>query len=847
MNLNRRQFLKGAAAAGAFVSVGGLNIFLPKRAFAFQQSPSLTKFAVPLTGLGVSGSATPKPYIPVILPDTTTFPGCDFYKIVARNFTQQILPAPAGPTTFWGYAADVAGPDSQYLGGVIVATRNRPVRLLVKNKLPATHFLPVDISSFFPDAVTPQNKIAVHLHGGLVPWISDGGPFAWFTPAGGPVGPDYLISRVPDMTTPLGSLSYYYPVDQSARLVWYHDHAHDLTRLNAYAGIASAFLITDQFESSLISQGILPDLGFPYTLGVPLIIQDKGFNADGTLFYPSVYESNGTGQSEPSMVYSEVATCTGLPNDPPTCGTGRYAYGPTENPPAQGVLTPLPNPSVVPEAFFDTILVNGAPYPVFPVAPRRYRFRMLNGSQARFYNLQLYVSDGTLDGITLKSTGVNDPNGNPILIPDPATNPAGPAFIQIGTEGGFLPAPVAFGDVNTNKNSNATIDWDALGNVNKYNLLLGTAERADVIIDFRGFEGQDLILYSDTPAPFPGGDIRNDYYPGAPDLRGIGGANTPAPGKSPDTRILMKFTVGTTGGITEKTLAQTYSDLQGSSGLPYVFAQSQPAPLAEGSANKVRNLSLNEDFDKWGRLIQRLGTDQQNGLNNQGQATWGLFLDDAPTEITNVGDVEVWNIFNFTGDTHPIHFHLVNVQILGRAQISGTPGDFNILGNFGPADANERGWKETVRMNPFEVTKVIMKFDLPKVPFPVPDSVRTFPVVGSEYVWHCHILEHEEHDMMRPLIVQGPYPLAVVPESQSAAKKSTATFQIVNGTPPYTITVADKQDAKKFPPVPATVGSNGGTFTVDLKKGTSPDHEVIYTIKDNAGKIVTATLTITKK
>jgi spore coat protein A len=176
------------------------------------------------------------------------------------------------------------------------------------------------------------------------------------------------------------------------------------------------------------------------------------------------------------------------------------------------------------------------------------------------------------------------------------------------------------------------------------------------------------------------------------------------------------------------------------------------AVLSPKSAVKTRNLTLNEDFDDYGRLIQRLGTDVQNGLNNQGLPTWSRNYEDPTTENPKAGTVEVWNIFNLTGDTHPIHFHLVNVQVLSRRPFdptawNGTP---TFTGPARPPDANERGFKETVRMNPGEVTTVIAKFDLPNVPN-IPLSPRTG---GHEYVWHCHILEHEEHDMMRPLVIQ---------------------------------------------------------------------------------------------
>jgi FtsP/CotA-like multicopper oxidase with cupredoxin domain len=162
----------------------------------------------------------------------------------------------------------------------------------------------------------------------------------------------------------------------------------------------------------------------------------------------------------------------------------------------------------------------------------------------------------------------------------------------------------------------------------------------------------------------------------------------------------------------------------------------------------VRPLTLNEAFDGYGRLIQLLGTNQP--LNGG----FGRAYEDPATETPKAGSTEVWQIANLTGDTHPIHFHLVNVQVLGRQPFNvdtyhGTP---SYTGPARDPDRTELGWKETVRMNPEEVTTVIMRFDLPAAPphVTIPSSPRTG---GNEYVWHCHILEHEEHDMMRPLVV----------------------------------------------------------------------------------------------
>jgi hypothetical protein len=275
---------------------------------------------------------------------------------------------------------------------------------------------------------------------------------------------------------------------------------------------------------------------------------------------------------------------------------------------------------------------------------------------------------------------------------------------------------------------------------------------------------------------------------------------------------------------------------------------------------KVRNLTLNEDFDDFGRLIQREGTDvrlpnsrdmlnDSFGNNNQGLPTWGRGYLDDPTEKPAAGAMEVWNIYNLTGDTHPIHFHLVNVQIIQRTPFDGDPAVAGIGGltlqTPRSPDANEIGWKETVRMNPNEVTTVIMQFNLPKVPFTVNPSISAERGInGNEYVWHCHILEHEEHDMMRPLVVIGPYPLAVVPE-EIVTHDCKDVFQIVNGVPPYTITTDDI----RLLPIPPKVNSNGGKFAIFPLGGVlfRKDHLVTLKIKDSKGHIVTAKVTIDKK
>jgi len=419
MNTTRREFLELAAATGV------ATIFPWQRAYAETQSPMLRKFIQMLPGLGPAG-------IPVASP--TSYLGADYYQLVAGEYTQQLHPQLPHPTRLWGYADATTGMH-RHLGPVIVAQRGTPVRLSVTNYLPPVHPLPIDSS--ISGAELPPNRMAVHLHGGHVPWISDGGPFSWFG-ADGTYGPSAV--SVPDMGVPApGTFNYYYPNDQSARLMWYHDHAIGITRLNAYAGLASAYILRDVAEATLIASGAIP------SNEIPLVIQDKVFKtvADqwgqpGDLWYPSEYD----------------------PQDL-----------------APSALT-LPFPSCVPEFFGDTMLVNGLVFPTARVEQRAYRLRVLNACNARFCTLRLFYAQGA------EFPASTEPN----------LHRPGPPFVQIGTEGGFLPDPVPL-----DGSKNAT-------------LLLAPAERADLIVDFSDVPaGSILILYNDAAAPFPMGDPAADY------------------------------------------------------------------------------------------------------------------------------------------------------------------------------------------------------------------------------------------------------------------------------------------------------------------------------------------------
>jgi len=755
--ISRRKFLKMAAGAGL---AAGATMVLPwkfgvSRAYPFAQSPTnIRKFITTLPGLGPSGANNIGQYIPLATKTTQAFAGLstDVYNLAAAQFSETMHQDLPGTTHFWGYS-DVATGDQKYLAGVIVAKRGTPVLLNVRNQLPNKALIPIDPTLMAgPNGLLvgdlPLNRIATHVHGGLTPWFSDGTPFQWFDPTG-KTGPSFM--NVPGTFPATGTATYYYPMDQSARLLWYHDHAIGITRTNAYAGIASALVLVDDFEIGLVNAGLLPDL-----VGIPLVIQDKSFvpenildvdptwqwGAPGDLWYPHVYEPNqtgGTGGKNPS--------CAPNPK-------GRWDYGPcqSEGPPAilpNGSFYKLPTPaSVVAEGFMDTILVNGGVYPAVSVPPKRVRFRILNGSQARFYHLNLYPED------------LSNPGEAKVGVP-------GPVMYQVGTEGGFLPAvavhpngiPIPLDLVEDPSGNAANPDGP-------FNLLLAPAERADVVIDFNGVApGSTFILYGDAPAPFPGGDPRNDYFTGDPDQTAFGGAPSTLPGFGPNTRTIMKIVV--TNGSEDKVKTRSWLRDLNSKLKDNFLTGNQPGLLFNNGDPSVpafpfngfpdRMLTLNEDFDEFGRLIQNLGTSNQNGFNNQGLPTWGLPYISNATETPTAGAVEVWQIMNLTGDVHPIHFHLVNVQLIQRQAFTGTPGvqgvDWNYSGPPIPPDPNERGWKETVRMNPEEITTVIMKFDLPNLPTAEMNNAVSPRTGGKEYVWHCHILEHEEHDMMRPLIV----------------------------------------------------------------------------------------------
>ena len=755
-----------------------------------------------------------------------------------------------------------------------------------------------------------ENRATLHLHGGTTPWISDGTPHQWTVPAGEatsyPKG--VSVSYVPDMwydsatgatiascagqtacgvanatnNPGAGALTFYYTNQQSARLLFYHDHAWGITRLNVYAGEAAGYLITDDTEQKLIATNGPLDAADPALgLGIPLVIQDRTFvpSAAQLAVQDPTWDAMRWGDTG-NFWYHHVYMPAQNPADPTGVSPyGRWMYGPWFWPPANSDTTPyqpIPNPyydancdpatapngfcepplipgtpniSVGMEQFNDTPMVNGTVYPTVTVEPKAYRFRILNAANDRFFNLQWYVADASGTEVALKADEVaaalNDPNVFPT--PDTTVSPAGPNWLQIGSEGGFLPTPVTI--------PNQPITWITdptrfdFGNVDQHSMLVAPAERADVIVDFSKYAGKTLILYNDSPAAFPARQASYDYYTGDNDNTDIGGAPSTVPGFGPNTRTIMQVKVA--GAVTSPSLfslsklVSAFAHKADGSGVfesgqhPIIVGQagynraygttftssgdcSKPGTTTKCdgfarinqqggdlftfdtlSGNKVaiplQPKALHDEmnastFDEYGRMTANLGVEAvpaTAGLQNivlypyvnpATEVIDGTKLQSAGginfTPIATADDgTQIWKITHNGVDTHPIHFHLFDVQVINRVTWD------NIII---PPDLNELGWKDTVRTSPLEDTYVALRPVVPSVPFEVPNSVRplnpmmpigssmglssigpngqatTSTVVneivnfGWEYVWHCHILSHEEMDMMRPMSLALP-------------------------------------------------------------------------------------------
>jgi spore coat protein A, manganese oxidase len=558
--ISRKEFLGigAGAAAGVALAGSGMGTFSTRQAAA---TPPLLTYSVPLP-------------VPPVLRGTTQ--SLDIEQTYHRFHTD--LP----PSRVWGYN-DGVKKSGGYLGPSIEVQKNTTTTVNFINNLPDTHLLPVT-TELVPDG-TDAPRILTHLHGGFVSGANDDNPYATET----------LFFKGNKQTA-------VYPPQPRATTLWYHDHAMGMTRLNVYAGLAGFFVVRDTNDT-----GREPNpIGIPGgKYEVPIVIQDKTFDAEGRLFY------------------SQDATW-------------------------------------MPEFFGETPVVNGAVQPYLTVEPRMYRFRFLNGSQSRFYHLKLE---------------------------------GGVPFYQIDSEGGMFDIPVR-----------AT------------QILLLPAERVDVIVDFRGLAGQDIVL-------------RNVALPG--------GVVSPA---DPEIPELMQFRVR--GPLTTP----------GPRTIPSALNGGAKANLANKTPLKRRYITLEEVLD------EATGDPDHLELN-------GRRFMDAVDEASRAGSIEDWAFVNISADTHPIHMHLTNFQVMKRQTLegerykealeaarNGATGSYPLLANntIDPTpflvpdsemrpDPNERGWKDTVRADPDQVTWIRQKFALPQG-------------VGApqKYVYHCHILEHEENDMMRP-------------------------------------------------------------------------------------------------
>jgi spore coat protein A, manganese oxidase len=862
--ISRRKFLKFAGGAGV-AAVGTMGVpwkFGVQDASADAWSPLLPKWVGPLRGLRIDGFITGSEFtaaaaalppgtvrwladdkgIPVLdfpmkNPDPAfdakslpygvadllagtkeTMIGSSMYEIEAAEFVDYLHPAwepnPAtgfagNPTRLWGYY-DAKNPVKRHLAGVVVAVRGFSNRLRFTNKLtadgtatgaPLMQLLPNDKFTI-PGAAQGDNRLAVHHHGGWMPWLADGGPFNWWKPdgTGGTSfmnGPGSVLDNILDPATGLpnmkpGQADYFYPNLSSSRFMWYHDHAFGITRLNAYAGLATGYLLLDPLQEAVMNTTLervaafthLLDPVFKRLLGmpvdntplddvtravvvstvtnaapkvpsivstIPIVLQEKKF-VDGT---------PGTGTLAADPTWATVAR-------PDVQSTGsmwyEHIYDPAKYRLLKGAryLTP-PNPSCIPEFFGDTILVNGTIAPFAELEPKPYRFLFLNATQARAFNINLLqVAAGQ------EVTTPVDPAGNPL----PPTNVPGPAMWIIGTEGGYLNKEVACNNQG----------WADPINL-KGNVLFLPGERVDVVVDFTGCTGNEYVMYNDAQVPFPAGPPINDYFVGNqqlnPAMTGI-----PA-GTTRDTRNVLKIKINQPLSVPEPspavgmipaTLPRVWDYFEASyAGYnPIGNANGRPTPIpAPASATVIRNLTLNENFDEWGRLRQLVGTT----TIKPGTGGFGRLYLDPITEAVTVGfdgtkpvnqqslqTVEIWNIFNTTADSHPMHFHMSNAQILKRQPFRIIAGRFVPTGVARGPEPDECGWKETCKMHPGEVITVCIKWELPPVPFGaagVPSSPRLANLGQpdiNETVWHCHILEHEEHDMMRPIKITGKNP-----------------------------------------------------------------------------------------
>ena len=733
--ISRRGLLKGAALGTVAVAAAGttglyrpLGILFPAGAATLARAQGAQ---TPLAGGAIPQWVDPLPLLDLAGgPMQTVIAGASEIELHMREFQANVMPSTFVPATgpytgtwVWGYIAGAGVPTGArgtYLGPVIVATRNQPTQIRFVNNLGNTASSNVlafvnstDQTLHWADPLNdganmcahiggmPMGDCAQHyagpipavphLHGGEVPPVIDGGPDAWFTSDGANHGHAYYTH--PGVGAAGNEAVYRYPNTMEPAMVWFHDHVLGATRLNVYAGLAGAYPIIDPtrpLPTGLHPVGLQQGASGPVDYLVPLVLQDRMFDVNGQLFFPNV----------------------GI------------------NP---------EHPFWIPEFVGDTIVVNGKVWPYLNVQPKRYRFLFVNGSNARTYELFL----------------------------------ANMPMWQIGTDGGYLDAPVKIGP-------NA-----AAPALTK--LVLMPGERADVIIDFAGLQGQTLIMRNTGRTPYP---------KGAPP----GGSNL---GQIIQFRVNQPF-VGPDN---------SYNPASGVPLRPPMVRLVNPATgaLAAGvTAQKTRQLTLNEVMGMGGPLEVLVNNTKWSGEQPDGSVRADFTavsvggVTEYYSELPNEGDTEVWEIVNLTADAHPIHTHLTQFQLINRQNFNtnkynaayavafpgsqtlidpmtglpyapgvyipafGPPLDYNsgnpralggnpditksLQGRVIPPNANEAGWKDTVIMYPGQVTRIAVRFA--PMEKPVNDPNLNYPfdpnAAGHGFVWHCHIIDHEDNEMMRP-------------------------------------------------------------------------------------------------
>jgi len=528
----------------------------------------------------------------------------------------------------WGYDATVPGP-------TIEVERGQPVTVEWRNELAGR--LPV-VVTLAPTA-TDAEGVPVQCVEGLSGGTPDphAAALAGYTVAHlhGGLTPASYDGWTENVFAPGQPAVFHYPMDQRAALLWYHDHVMGVTRFNVYAGLAGLWIVRDARERELG----LPE-GPPFE--VPLLIQDRNFDLDGH---------------------------------------GRLT----------GRLVHKTDPEVM-EAFPPFTVVNGKIWPVLDVQPATYRFRVINGSNARTYRLVL-LRDGQpeLDRIT-----------------------------QIGTDQGLLGAP-------------ARVPPDGL--------VLASAERADLLIDFSDLvPGTQLTLHNTATAPFDGAPFPAADAAHAADLAGL----LPYP-------QVMAIRIVPGPGTRRTIPAELATDYRPPAPEALAGAPRRAIALVErelvGEPNMLTMRELAIVDDDTGPLVTVVDGDRTTRYR-----AVAAHFEHTTTFFPVLDQYEVWQLINLTGDTHPIHLHLDPFQILSRRPIrheipDGGIEDLHITATVAlerkpdddldhTVDDNERGQKDTVRVNPNEIVEIAVRFT----------------TYSGRYMYHCHILEHEDRDMMRPFV-----------------------------------------------------------------------------------------------